>query len=143
MRQRNTSRVVRILHEYEQQLSLDLQNEAVNDQDSTGKVIPFPVGRTSPSVSAKEAPAQSITWTEEEIDTLRERLLTHSLHGLLDNRASQALKEDVMQWVNSDELGPFSFNVCAIQNGYRPELLRIQINNLLVRAQRQIEEGSR
>ena len=52
-------------------------------------------------------------WTDEEIETLREGLLEETLHVLGDKRASEASRKDAWEWINADDVGPFTFRTCC------------------------------
>lgn len=135
-------RRIRMLRE-EVQLSLDLSAPALDERSipTSARVVPFPVPVVEPEVPAtpKEPEARQVVplveespfWSEQDIRVLREELLHHTLHQLGDPRVTEATKAEIRQWVASDEVGPFSFVVCAGACGYDYEDLRERLHGLL------------
>jgi len=54
-----------------------------------------------------------VSWSEDDIETLREGILREACHVLLDNRASMATRKDRWKWINDDRWTAFSFRACA------------------------------
>lgn len=52
-------------------------------------------------------------WSDQDVLVLREYLVYHSLGHLNDGRASKIMKDDVLDWIFSEELHPFSFIICC------------------------------
>ncbi|MFY0991012.1 hypothetical protein [Halomonas sp. C05BenzN] len=135
-------RRIRVLRE-EVQLSLDLSAPAPDERSSppSARVVPFPKPVAVPDVPAtpKEPEARQAAplveekpfWSEQDIRVLREELLHHTLHQLGDPRVTEATKAEIRQWVASDEVGPFSFSICAGACGYDHEDLRERLHDLL------------
>ena len=59
-----------------------------------------------------EAFIGGIEWSDDDLGILREGILREAIRVLLDNRASQASRVERWQWIQSDEIAPFSFTVC-------------------------------
>lgn len=58
-----------------------------------------------------------IDWTENDVMGLREFLFHRSLSQLADHRANKETISEVIEWVYSDEMHPFSFIVCCAAIG--------------------------
>ena len=68
-----------------------------------------------------------------ELEKLADRLLTESLHTLLDQRETEENRWDVWTWVHSKDWEyPLSFHRCAFAAGVDPEELREQLIALLL-----------
>lgn len=65
-----------------------------------------------------------LVMTDEEIFNTRTNLLTTALSAIVDGRVSEKQRHEWMNWITSDEISPFSFVVCCIDNDARPEELR-------------------
>lgn len=91
---------------------------------------------------AEVIPLERIRWTDEEVEHLRDGLLTHSLHQLTDGRAGAAIKAEVMEWMLSDHIHPFSFIVCCEAGGYDPVEVREGVLAILNRLDRGKSEGA-
>ncbi|MCB5162949.1 hypothetical protein [Marinomonas algarum] len=63
-------------------------------------------------------------WSEEQITRLRERFLNQALRTLVDGRRSNESKRKAMEWLESNEIAPFSFIVCCHDLGFSPEQIR-------------------
>jgi hypothetical protein len=72
-------------------------------------------------------------WTDDEIITLHDVLLDHSLHLLGDGRASQASVADVWACLGAVPTDPprlFSFHLCCRLAGLDPDALREHLDDL-------------
>lgn len=107
------------------QLALDFFS--VSEPIQTAKVIPFGL-RTE--------------WDDSAVKSLRDSLLWHSLRILEDGRAGQTAKRDVLDWIVSEELHPFSFNICCAEVDLDPEQLRERLIDMLARNKRKQERGA-
>lgn len=137
-----TKRKISVLRE-EVQLSLDLTALLAEEpvHVPTARVLPFPAPgtdsdanarRRSPKANPPAAEAEpSVFWSEQDILALREELLHHSLGQLGDSRTSEATRAEIREWVDSDEVGPFSFVVCAGACGYCHHDVRERLYSLL------------
>lgn len=56
-------------------------------------------------------------WTEEEIQDLRLYVLYDATRVLADLRASEKRKQESIDWIFSDDEGPFSFRTCVTAEG--------------------------
>ncbi|RME42314.1 MAG: hypothetical protein D6791_18045 [Chloroflexi bacterium] len=52
-------------------------------------------------------------WSDREVEIMREGLLFASLHDLCDARVAEWTREEIWEWIESDEIHPFSFRVCV------------------------------
>ena len=52
-------------------------------------------------------------WTDQEILALREGVLIDRLRTLLDLRNGLATRREAWEWLNSDDVEPFSFRICV------------------------------
>ena len=86
--------------------------------------------------AAKILPFQKVYWSDDDIQRLRDAILETSLKILLDGRASRAAVAESLEWIVSEEISPFSFEVCASESGYSPSALREQILDLINTARR-------
>lgn len=100
-------KVVVLNHEFQMELPLFFTDE--RKEKKTAKVIPFEV---------------RIKWSLEEVNQLREGMLSNYLRLLTDNRASSAAKQETMEWMKSDAIEPFSFITCCLASGCDPEIVR-------------------
>lgn len=53
------------------------------------------------------------TWSDEDIETMREGLLRDALQTILDGRAAERTRQALWGWMMSDALEPFSFRTCC------------------------------
>lgn len=53
------------------------------------------------------------TWSDSDIETLREGLLRDALQTILDGRAAERTRQALWGWLMSDALEPFSFRMCC------------------------------
>lgn len=67
---------------------------------------------------------EEIEWSDNDIEQLRRSILESSIRILLDRRASIATVSETLEWLLSDEISPFSFEVCASDCGYSADDLR-------------------
>lgn len=78
-----------------------------------------------------------ITWSDEDIEGLRESLIYQSLAQLSTKRSAEEMKQDIMDWVHSDDMHPFSFIVCCKAIGLDYETLREGVINIVAQEARQ------
>lgn len=69
-------------------------------------------------------------WTDDEIADLRLYVLHQSTHVLLDLRASAKSRKESIEWIFSDDEGPFAFRTCVAAEGgdwreFRDELIQL------------------
>lgn len=69
-------------------------------------------------------------WTDDEVADLRLYVLRVSTHVLLDLRASAKSRKESIDWIFSDDEGPFSFRTCVAAEGgdwrnFRDELVQL------------------
>lgn len=65
-----------------------------------------------------------ITWSDQDIEFLRDGLLKKTLSDLCNHRAGPDVKREALQWMLSDEIHPFSFIVCCMSAGLDSDELR-------------------
>lgn len=65
-----------------------------------------------------------VEWTENDIFLLRCGILEQSLRFIEDGRVGSQCRNESLEWVASDDAGPFSFTVCCQAAGYRVDALR-------------------
>ena len=109
-----------------------MKSTATAIRAKTDKVIPFRREEFQFDFFIHQKPAskvllfEPIKWTDDEMDTLRDRLLEKSLADLVKGRKYRGVSyyQEVLDWVMSDSEHPFSFNVCCTQAGFYPHLVR-------------------
>jgi hypothetical protein len=101
-----------------QWFQLELDFVEVQSKTQTAEIIPFEP-RTE--------------WSDQAITDLREGLLWDNFRLLLDGRAGQIAKCDVMDWLMSSDITPFSFVTCCWNLGYSPVSLREKALDLIRR----------
>jgi hypothetical protein len=69
-----------------------------------------------------------LEWSEEDIAKLREGILIEALRDALDNRVTPERRATTWKWIDSDDIGPFSFRVCAEAAGHDHLRLRETIH---------------
>ena len=75
---------------------------------------------------------EPIKWKNDEVEKLRLNILEHSLKSLVIGRKGAKhcnKKEEIMEWLMSNEDHPFSFNVCCNSAGLYPHLVREAVLN--------------
>lgn len=85
---------------------------------------------------------EEYVWAEEDIETLREGVLSDALRTILDDRNGEALRSEIWEWIYSDEPLPFSFNVCARTAGVDPEELRATFERMVARLGKAAREAA-
>ena len=65
-----------------------------------------------------ECPGFEREWSEEDIAKLREGILIEALRDALDNRVAPERRAKTWKWIDSDDIGPFSFRICAEAGGH-------------------------
>lgn len=80
-------------------------------------------------------------WTDDEVADLRLYVLHDAARVLLDLRASAKRKQESVEWIFSDEEGPFSFKTCVAAEGgdwreFRDEIVSLcQRHNMPIHIQ--------
>lgn len=75
---------------------------------------------------------EPIKWQDDEVEKLRLNPLEHSLASLVTGRKGgkcRNQKEEIMEWLLSNEDHPFSFTVCCDAAGLYPHLVREAVLN--------------
>lgn len=83
-------------------------------------------------------PALDDNWDEESVDQLRCYLLKKTLALFADGRVAKSTKEEALDWLMSDSVGPFTFLTCCYAEGVEPEAVR----NLTLLVNRKTEKGA-
>ena len=83
-------------------------------------------------------PALDDNWDEESVDQLRCYLLKKTLALFADGRVAKSTKEEALDWLMSDSVGPFTFLTCCYAEGVEPEAVR----NLTLLVKRKTEKGA-
>lgn len=105
----------------EEQLCLELSFS------EPAQVIPFTrVRATKKRHLAKHDVADSFGWSDDNVETLRERLLIATLKDLTNARSREA-KVEALKWVLSDDEHPFSFKICANSMALDHEEIRARV----------------
>ena len=73
-------------------------------------------------------------WTDQAVLALREYILIDALASSIDGRCSPETRVEMIEWIENDDIHPFSFRVCAIACGYDPSALRDAFRIVLKRA---------
>jgi hypothetical protein len=73
-------------------------------------------------------------WTDEDISILREEVLRDALCAVLDGRNGEAQRRELWEWIDNDQLLPFSFRACAAAVGVDPNELRAALKRMVARA---------
>lgn len=112
-------------------VDLELSDRPTTLRSIGRKVVPFPapnVAKPLPAEPAKrgrgrpaEVNSNGYHWTKEIIIALRVSLLHSTLDSLADPRFNH---DEHLEWIKSDEVGPFTFSVCCSAAGYDPDALR-------------------
>lgn len=77
-----------------------------------------------------ESPEQDddvISFDEEEIAVIRQKLLYESLNKLSRSNRNKAECAEIIEWIESDDEHPFSFCVCCDECGLNPARLRSMV----------------
>lgn len=102
----------------EAQLSLPLFfDEGTVEPIVTAKGLTL-FSKPDPRQEIKELGIDRVTWSDDNIKEFREAFLWHNLKILADGRAGAKAKEEVFEWVMSEEEHPFSFLICCALCGY-------------------------
>ncbi len=83
-------------------------------------------------------PALDDNWDEESVDQIRCYLLKKTLALFADGRVAKSTKEEALDWLMSDSVGPFTFLTCCYAEGVEPEAVR----NLTLLVKRKTEKGA-
>ncbi|MHB1141439.1 MAG: plasmid-related protein [Sulfuricaulis sp.] len=76
--------------------------------------VPLAVTSQLPFESAE----LELKWSEEDVAKLREGILIEALRDALDNRVAPEQRAKIWKWIDSDDIGPFSFRICAEAGGH-------------------------
>jgi hypothetical protein len=74
---------------------------------------------------------EGFDWSDEDLVVMREGVLVSALTSLASGHTGSASRQESMEWLDSEELEPFSFNICALATGRDPEILRSAIHRAL------------
>lgn len=72
-------------------------------------------------------------WTDEDIRILREEVLRDALRAVLDGRNGEVQQRELWEWIDNDQLLPFSFRACATAVGVDPNELRAALKRMVAR----------
>ena len=100
--------------------------------DGRLRPCPHPLQRSS-RYGSEDLQTELDLWTDDELITLHEVLLDHSLHTLGDGRANQASVADVWAWLEAAPTVPprlFSFCLCCRLAGLDPDALHEHLTDL-------------
>lgn len=61
---------------------------------------------------------EDLTLDDAEVRTMHLELLEQSLHQFLDTRSSVDTCAEILEWMNRDSEGPFTFRTCCELAGY-------------------------
>lgn len=97
----------------------------------------FEFGRADPQEepSCLDLPGNDYDW-KEHADVIHQRMLKQSLHVLMDNRASQRNKDQIVDWIFHpivEHPRPFSFQACCIFSNVDTEVLQDHLRWLIDR----------
>jgi len=69
-------------------------------------------------------------WFEDEVEKMRVGLLITSIRDVCDNRVAEVNREEVWDWINSNEIHAFAFRVCLASYDPRiePDEMRERIS---------------
>tara|TARA_R110002051_G_scaffold318017_2_gene399818 strand:- start:4459 stop:4887 length:429 start_codon:yes stop_codon:yes gene_type:complete len=110
----------------EVQLGFDFDALPLPDES---KVLPFtarkplkPIPKKAKRGRPAEKTGNDFTWSVEQVVKMREVLLEDALEALASTYTTDP--DDYLEWMKSDEIGPFTFRVCCSAAGYDPDELR-------------------
>jgi hypothetical protein len=63
-------------------------------------------------------------WSEAEVQSLRAGILRKAIKTLAHPRVAPKTRGDLLDWIDSDQIAPFSFRVCCLTEGLDPDRLR-------------------
>ncbi len=69
-----------------------------------------------------------LAWSDTDVQTLRFGLLVDAIKLLRNPRAGADTRSGLLDWIESDEITPFSFRVCCLAEGLDPDSLRDLLN---------------
>lgn len=64
------------------------------------------------------------SYSDADIEKLREKLLVCTIQEIADRRTSKAVAEECWRWILSDAIEPFSFRVCCDASDLDPDKMR-------------------
>lgn len=79
-------------------------------------------------------------WSDEDLVVMREGVLVSALTSLAKGYMKASARRELMEWLDSEELEPFSFNICALATGRDPEILRSAIHRSLSEKNRHVKQ---
>lgn len=65
-----------------------------------------------------------LAWSDTDVQALRFGLLVDAIKLLRNPRLGADTRSDLLDWIASDEMTPFSFRVCCLAEGLDPDALR-------------------
>ena len=71
-----------------------------------------------------------IEWTDDDIRRLRAGVLEASLREVVDGRNGENSRREALEWVESNEIHPFSFVCCCREFGMNPDNLRAALDDM-------------
>jgi hypothetical protein len=69
-----------------------------------------------------------LAWSGTDVRALRFGLLVDAIKALENPRVGADTRSDLLDWIESDEMTPFSFRVCCLAEGLNPDNLRDLLN---------------
>lgn len=79
---------------------------------------------------------ESEEWSDQEVENLRIWFLRRNIRQIADRRGSKKSAKETWDWISSDEIGPFSFRICAEACDLDWRLLRLSLVILYQRMNR-------
>ncbi|NGZ66572.1 hypothetical protein G6Z92_06180 [Vibrio aestuarianus subsp. cardii] len=70
-------------------------------------------------------------WRYSEIIQIQKAMLVQSIAEIRDRRKSLQMRKEAWDWLMNDFDGPFAAKLCASNNGYNIENLRILLRRLV------------
>lgn len=132
--------VLNHIHVLQHEVQLELDFTEGHEKLQPAAVIPFPKKASrqpeslpTTSVAGSIETHGRVEWSQEGITLFRKRLLHESLRQLADRRVSIQTRMEIIEWVKSDVIEPFSFVVCVRESGFDVNALRDRLNRLLTR----------
>ena len=110
---------------HDAQLSLPLFfDEDTVESTFTADVIPLFSEPEPIQEIVEEDAEEEIAWSDESITEFRKAFFKHSLKTLADGRAGAKAKNEVIEWMMSEQEHPFAFITCCELFGCDPEEIR-------------------
>ncbi|ELA9367552.1 hypothetical protein QUN99_003442 [Vibrio parahaemolyticus] len=70
-------------------------------------------------------------WSYAEIIKIQKAMLVQAIAEIRDRRKSLQMRKDAWHWIMNDLDGPFAARLCAENNGYDIENLRVLLRRLV------------